>query len=76
MGSDPMKSYLSRCGFSLVEASTKKSCELWSNGVEAVTLVLDEKDSAVYAVLEDRSMEELTLLELQATVHEPLSQTA
>ncbi len=76
MGSDPMKSYLIRCGYSLVEASAKKSCELWSNGMEAVTLVLDEKDSVLYAVLEDRSMEELTLPELQAAVHEPLSQTA
>jgi hypothetical protein len=76
MWSDPMKSYLTRCGYSLIETSQKKSCELWSNGVEAITLVMDEKEKALYAVLEDRSMDELTLQELKAAIHEPLSQTA
>lgn len=71
-----MKSYLIQCGYSLIETTEKKSCELWSNGMEAVTLVLDEKDRALYAVLEDRSMDELNFQELQAAIHEPLSQTA
>lgn len=76
MWSDPMRSHLFQCGYSLIETSQKKSCELWSNGTEAVTVVLDEKDRALYAVLEDRSMDELNLPQLQAAIREPLSQTA
>lgn len=76
MWSDPMKSHLFRCGYSLIETSDKRSCELWSNGVEAVTLVIDEKNIAQYAVLEGRSMEEVNLQELQMAISEPLSQIA
>jgi hypothetical protein len=76
MWSDPMKTHLIRCGFSLVETSNARSCELWSNGLDAVTVVFDEKDRGLYAVLEDRSMDELNLQELQNALQEPLSQTA
>jgi hypothetical protein len=71
-----MKSHLALCGYSLIETSDAKTCELWSNGMEAVTVVLDEQDRAMYAVLEDRSMNEVSLQELKAILHEPLSQSA
>jgi hypothetical protein len=74
--SDPMKSHLALCGYSLIETSDAKTCELWSDGMEAVTLVLDDEDRAMYAVLEDRSMNELNLQELKAILHEPYSQIA
>jgi hypothetical protein len=61
-----MKFQLALYGYSLIEASNAKSCELWSNGVEAITLVLDELGRTLYAVREDHSMDELNLQGLSA----------
>ena len=76
MTSDPMRAFLSECGYSLMETTKAKSCELWTNGVEAVTLAVDENNCAYYAVQEDHSMEELSLQELRRTLMTPLPQTA
>jgi hypothetical protein len=76
MQGDPMKAFLAQSGFRQVEATEGKSCELWSNGVESVTLAIGEDEKSVYAVLEDRSMNELNLSELMLALEEPLSQTA
>lgn len=76
MHGDPMKAFLAQCGFQNVETTEGKSCELWSNGVEAVTLAIGNDEKAVYAVLEDRSMDELNLSQLMIAMEEPLSQTA
>ncbi len=76
MQGDPMKAYLLQCGFQQVETTEGKSCELWSNGVEAVTLAIGKDEKAMYAVLEDRSMDELNLAGLMTVLEEPLSQTA
>lgn len=76
MTTDPMRAFLSECGFSLVETTRAKSCELWTNGIEAVTLAVDENNRAYYAVLEDRSLQELNLQELREALLPPLSQTA